>query len=62
MEKLLTIKETSEIIGLKISTIYKYICCRKIPYVKLGGRVLFDVEKLKSWIHERSIDPIDVKK
>ena len=62
MEKLLSIKETSEIIGLKISTIYKYVCCRKIPFIKIGGRVLFDAEKLKAWIQQKSIEPIEIKK
>ncbi len=62
MDKLLSIKETSEIIGLKIPTIYKYVCCRKIPFIKIGGRVLFDAEKLKAWIQQKSIDPIDAKK
>lgn len=59
MKKLLSIQEASEIIGLKVSTIYKYICCRRIPYIKIGQRVFFSVEKLESWINDKSVDPIE---
>lgn len=58
MEKLLTIHETSKLIGLSVPTLYKYVCCRKIPFVKLGRRVFFNIEKLESWINDNSVDPV----
>ena len=58
MQKLLSINEASEFLGLRVPTIYKYICSRKIPYVKLGSRVLFDSNKLEEWIERNSVQPV----
>jgi excisionase family DNA binding protein len=55
MQKLLSIREASEFLGLKVPTLYKYICSKKIPYVKLGSRVLFDPEKLMMWVEKNSV-------
>lgn len=58
MEKLLSINEASHQIGLKVPTIYKYICCRKIPYIKIGSRVFFSHEQLSKWIDDHRVEPI----
>lgn len=55
MNKLLSVKEAAELLGLRVPTIYKYVCQRAIPYVKIGTRVLFDPARLEAWVkrHER---------
>lgn len=58
MQKLLNVQEASNLLGLAVPTIYKYVCCRKIPYIKVGGRVFFNIERLESWINDLSVDPI----
>lgn len=58
MEKLIPIEEAAELTGLSIHTIYKYVCSKKIPHVKLGNRLLFSPERLKQWIDEHSVEPI----
>jgi len=58
MEKLLSIQEASDFIGLKTPTVYKYVCMKKIPYVKLGTRVLFSKDRLEKWVKENSVEPI----
>ncbi len=48
MEKLLSVNQLSEILGLKRITIYEWIRDNKIPFIRLGKRVLFhplDVEE-----------------
>ncbi len=59
MSNLLTIDEVSEKIRLKRSTIYKLICMKKIPYLKLGSRVLFDPDRLDEWVQEHNVEPIN---
>ena len=59
MEKLLNIHQAAETVGLTVKTLYTYICKRKIPFVKLGSRVLFDPEKLAAWVERNSIDSIE---
>jgi len=58
MKNLLSIQEVSKILGLKIPTIYKFICLRKIPFIKLGRRVFFDSDKLDKWVKSNSYEPI----
>ncbi len=47
--ELLTVAEAASFLRLRPSTIRAWILCRKIPFVKLGGRVFLrrtDVEAL----------------
>jgi len=56
MEKrLLNIKETSEYLGIKKNTLYCWVSQKKIPYVKLGRKTLFDIEDLNKFIEENKI-------
>lgn len=56
--KLLDVKECSELLHLAPKTIYKYICCRRIPYIKIGSAVRFDEQALKEWIDKQRVDPL----
>lgn len=58
MSELLNIKETSQKLRLKIPTLYKMVCQKRIPHAKLGSRLLFCETKLNEWIEENSIKPI----
>ena len=62
MVKLLKVNEVSEILGLKVSTIYKYTMSRKLPFIKLGGSLRFDIEKIEEFIQENSKEPIQNQK
>ena len=49
-KRFLNIQETSEYLGIPKNTIYQYTSQRKIPFVKVGKQLIFDVEELKIWI------------
>jgi excisionase family DNA binding protein len=38
--ELLTVPEAAALLRLKVSTVRAWVCQRKIPYVKLGGRLV----------------------
>lgn len=40
---------------LKLSpkTIYKFICKRQIPSIKVGKKVLFDPDKIADWLKSK---------
>jgi len=61
MEPLMSISEASEFLGLKKSTLYKYCCSRKVPFVKINSRVLFSREKLEEWIASHIVEAIPTK-
>lgn len=48
--ELLDVKEAAAMLRLKVSTVRAWILARKLPYVKLGGRVLFRREDLEAFI------------
>ena len=58
MSNLLTIQEASAKLNLKVSTLYKMTCQKRIPHVKITSRVMFDEERLAKWIQENSVEPV----
>jgi excisionase family DNA binding protein len=48
--KLLTIKELSEFLTIKVSTLYTWVHNGTIPYIKLNGLLRFDMDEIKEWI------------
>jgi excisionase family DNA binding protein len=50
----LTVKELCEWIRLSRSKVYSLIQDNKIPYAKVGGKFLFDRNKIKNWIESQS--------
>ncbi len=56
MERLLSIDELSKLLGVTKAAIYSWTCRKKIPYVKLGRKLLkFREDEIMKWIEERSV-------
>ena len=55
--RLLTAAEVSEILRVPRSTIYELARNRRIPFLKVGRRTLFDPELLKQWIAQQNVPP-----
>ena len=49
-DQFLTIKELSKWIRLSESHLYCLVSKNKIPYIKLGGKLLFSTERITQWI------------
>ncbi|SLM49331.1 conserved protein of unknown function [Nitrospira japonica] len=56
MRRLLTISEASEYLGISKLTLYDWVCCRKISFVKVGRLLKFRQEHLDKWIDEHTIN------
>ena len=50
MNKLLNVQETSEILGVKVQTLYNMISEQRITFVKIGRLVKFDEKDLIKFI------------
>lgn len=50
----LTVKELCEWIRLSRAKVYSLVTEKKIPHAKVGGKILFDKEKIKVWIENQS--------
>jgi len=59
--KLLTVKEVSVYTGVSPDTIYTWVSQKRIPYVKVGRLVKFDVELLEKWIKQQTVMPMPSK-
>ena len=55
--RLLTAAEVSELLRVPRSTVYELTRSRRIPFLKVGRRTLFEPEVLRAWIVEQTIPP-----
>lgn len=53
-QRFLNVSEAATYLGVKPSTIYHWVCERKIPFVKLNSKVVrFDIKALDHWAFGR---------
>lgn len=53
-----TIRETAEALGLTEKAVYSLVFRRRIPFLKVGRKVLIPVERLKDFLDSKVIRPI----
>ena len=53
--KLMSVKETSELLKISVQTIYGYTAKRLIPFAKKGKRLYFNSKELLAWVQEGKI-------
>ncbi len=58
---LVDIRAAADYTGLSTHTIYTMTSHRRIPHVKLGGKLLFDVALLDQWIKQNTVMPMPVR-
>ena len=60
MEKrFLGIKELAEYLGITPGTAYVWVCHKKIPYLKVGKLVKFDLKEIERWLKNSSVAPLN---
>jgi excisionase family DNA binding protein len=62
LRRLITAKEASQYLSLSTDTVYRMASLKKLPYLKIGGRVLFDVKALDHWIEKHIIQEKERKR
>ena len=55
IERLLTIDETAEILGISKATLYTWVCRKKIEVVKVSSRVMFDPAYIREYIEKHTV-------
>ena len=55
LKRLITAKEASQYLNLSTDTIYRMAASKKLPYLKIGDRVLFDIKSLDQWVEKHLI-------
>ncbi len=62
LRRLITAKEASQYLSLSTDTVYRMASLKKLPYLKIGDRVLFDVKALDHWVERHTIREKEWKK
>lgn len=57
--QLMDIKECSELLKISIGTLRHWCSQKKIPYLKLHGRCLFDPREIDRWLEKLKIQEKD---
>ena len=50
------VHQTAEATRLSVQTIYIWVSQRRIPFVKVGRRTLFDPKDIKAWIESKKVE------
>lgn len=61
-KRFLGISELSEYLGLAKGTLYIWVCQKKIPYLKIGKLVKFDIQEIEVWLKDKRIKELDLTK
>lgn len=62
VSRLMGIQEAACYTGVSVTTLYKWVSQRKIPYIKMGRLVKFDPVKLDEWIKQQTVMPMPEKR
>ena len=54
----LSVQQAADILGVSRATLYRYVCLKQVPHVRIYGRILFDEERLQKFVDEHSFEPI----
>jgi excisionase family DNA binding protein len=59
--RLITIQEASKLLSVSVSTLYGWVWQRRIPFVKLGRSVRFDIGDLEKFIEKNKLKPREMR-
>lgn len=52
-KRYLGIEEASQYLGLTKGTLYVWVCQRRIPYLKIGKLLKFDIIEIENWLKDK---------
>lgn len=62
LRRLIGIKDAADYTGLSVHTVYTMVSQRRIPFVKVGRLVKFDLQLLDGWIKQHTVMPMPLKR
>jgi len=57
MSPLVDIERTAELLGVEVRHVRRLVFERRIPYIKWGHLLRFDVEEIQGWIDQHRQEP-----
>ena len=62
LRRLITAKEASQYLSVSTDTVYRMAALKKLPYLKIGDRVLFDLKAIDHWIERHLVREKEIKR
>jgi len=59
MTKLLSPQELSDVLSISIETVYAWTSQKRIPYIKMGRLVRFNMDEVNKWLEKQRIETRD---
>ena len=56
MTKLLSPQELSEVLSISIETVYAWTSQKRIPYIKMGRLVRFNMDEVNKWLERQRVE------
>ncbi len=57
---LVNIREAADYLGLSTNTLYQWCSKRRLPHIKVGRLVKFDLQELDSWIKKNRVKTTEI--
>ena len=62
LRRLVGIKVVAKYIDVSIDTVYTMVSQRRIPFVKVGRLLKFDLEAIDLWLAQQTVMPMPTKR
>ena len=59
--RLLDTKECAEYLNISRCSLYRLVEARRLPFLKLGGKLLFPLRKIESFLESQSFVPKEIE-
>jgi excisionase family DNA binding protein len=59
LKRYIGIRELSEYLSMPKGTLYVWVCHKRIPYVKMGKLLRFDLQEIENWLKIRKVEMMD---
>ena len=56
MTKLLSPQELSDVLSISIETVYAWTSQKRIPYIKMGRLVRFNMDEVNKWLERQKVE------
>ncbi|MBU4487931.1 MAG: helix-turn-helix domain-containing protein [Candidatus Omnitrophica bacterium] len=53
--QLINADELSQMLGIRRDSVYRFVAQRRLPFVKIGRALRFDLDEINKFIKEKSI-------
>jgi excisionase family DNA binding protein len=54
-KRLIGPEELAKYLDIKLNTVYSWVYLKKIPYLKVGRLVKFDLVEIDQWLNEKRV-------